>query len=261
MAKKYSGFVAIASIFIVGLFMIYYLDPTHDYPELNINTPLHPNETFTFSTPDIPKSLFGMIEYIFKIHHIEIAPKIGGAGLVFNEMILQLFPGVIMGIDIDGKNQTIINLTNETISLDISITQQPDLKEQAKFKNYWYIILSVLNIFFTLILSISNIQIIPINRASISKPSIWDSFILFFCGCCSCCLSKKTKSGLLKNQTIKHVADDRKTPTLTPLSQNSISQNTEAQKKTPQHIHSGNIRRARIRNAIVESQKTKSDTK
>lgn len=206
MGKKYTFFIVITCIYLMSLFVIYYLDPTHDYPNLHIETDLAPGEKFTFSTPENTRTLFGFLSTIYPVGKL-LNLKTSNPGFALASLGLELLPDVVYGLDEDAFNKTIINTKNETTHLVLDIIKAIDVESQSKYKNYWYLVASLLNMFITIIFAINNTQYIYVNKNTVNKPSLFDSFILFCCGCCTCCLSKKTKDKS-KSQTLTEITPD-----------------------------------------------------
>jgi hypothetical protein len=145
--------ILIAIPFLLALWIIYYMDPTHDYPKITVETPLGSNETITVTIPPSSTSLFGMIENVFPITKGWI--RTSSSFLILADTLMPLVPDVMFGFENrDREIIRVMNVLNATQLVFIEAFRAPPPDQQSKYKGYWYVILACAQVIVSMVYSV-----------------------------------------------------------------------------------------------------------
>lgn len=132
--------VVIELILVMIMFMF---DPTHNYPTMDINIELNPNQTISINVPTSSSGFLKWAGSLYKNPLLWLESNVGGISI--NDIMGELLPNAILGIFPSNETKNsgtlkVTNLNNYTTNATIIATMAPSPKELGNAKMWWWII-------------------------------------------------------------------------------------------------------------------------
>jgi len=198
-ASKFPILVCIP--FLIGLFIIYYLDPTHDYPTVDIETTLQTNETIKVTIPYAKKDFSDLASAAFPSMQVYFTTN--NEGLLLVNLLVPIVPGLLQAVPDVGLTYEIRNTLNMTQNILVKAIRAPAPDQMGKYKNYWYLILSISQLLVSAVYtSMTTRPTIIMRRTDTQSPSC---LAKWFCCCTPCGRMPKTPQQITSEMEMRRI--------------------------------------------------------
>lgn len=168
-------------LFGIGIFLTYYFDPTHDYPEMEITTTLAYMEEVSLTVPQARRNIFGVVDIVYPSGKIYITAN--SPGLIIADLFITILPGIEYAVPDEGKTYKVFNSENRTKEVTINALRGPSLADMSDYKTYWYLVAAFGQLVFSLVISMFIKRPAVIVRGKTGLPS---PIARYLCCCTPC---------------------------------------------------------------------------